>query len=162
MSWTWTDERVETLKRLWAEGKSANQIAEVLGEITRASVIGKIHRLGLSGRAKSPTAARRESASRTHKQAANLPPHTPALMELFDPPKLGTSTGRHCTLMDLTMHTCRWPIGEPNSPEFHFCGDHAPLKKPYCLRHSRVARSQVVSQRHTYEGQGSTQSNLKA
>ena len=47
----WTDERVETLKKLWADGLSASQIAAELGGITRNAVIGKVHRLGLSGRA---------------------------------------------------------------------------------------------------------------
>ena len=51
---TWTDERVETLKKLWTDGLSASQIAAELGGITRNAVIGKVHRLGLSGRAKSP------------------------------------------------------------------------------------------------------------
>jgi GcrA cell cycle regulator len=54
---TWTDERVETLKRLWTDGLSASQIAAELGGITRNAVIGKVHRLGLSGRAKSPSSA---------------------------------------------------------------------------------------------------------
>ena len=47
----WTDERVELLKKLWAEGLSASQIAGRLGSVTRNAVIGKVHRLGLSGRA---------------------------------------------------------------------------------------------------------------
>src|SRR4030081_2846895 len=53
----WTDERVETLKKLWADGLSASQIAAELGGITRNAVIGKVHRLGLSGRAKSPSSS---------------------------------------------------------------------------------------------------------
>ncbi|MEF9604761.1 GcrA cell cycle regulator, partial [Paracoccus sp. PXZ] len=48
---SWTDERVETLKRMWAEGQSASQIAKELGGVTRNAVIGKVHRLGLSNRA---------------------------------------------------------------------------------------------------------------
>src|SRR5437016_4477929 len=63
---SWNDERVETLKRLWAEGLSASQIATELGGITRNAVIGKVHRLGLSGRAKSPTANPRPRKARTH------------------------------------------------------------------------------------------------
>src|SRR5215213_8735913 len=54
---SWTDERVELLKKLWADGLSASQIAGELGGITRNAVIGKVHRLGLSGRAKSPSSA---------------------------------------------------------------------------------------------------------
>src|SRR6188472_4056434 len=47
---SWTDERVETLKSMWSEGKSASQIAKELGGVTRNAVIGKVHRLGLSNR----------------------------------------------------------------------------------------------------------------
>ena len=64
---SWTDERVETLKKLWSEGLSASQIAGELGGVTRNAVIGKVHRLGLSGRAKSPSsAAPRPRKPRTH------------------------------------------------------------------------------------------------
>ena len=52
---SWTDERVEQLKQHWTEGKSASQIASLLGNgVTRNAVIGKVHRLGLAGRVKSP------------------------------------------------------------------------------------------------------------
>src|SRR6478672_13863661 len=54
---SWTDERVELLKKLWNQGLSASQIAGELGSVTRNAVIGKVHRLGLSGRAKSPAGA---------------------------------------------------------------------------------------------------------
>ena len=64
---SWTDERVELLKKLWADGLSASQIAGELGGITRNAVIGKVHRLGLSGRAKSPSSsAPRARKPRTH------------------------------------------------------------------------------------------------
>src|SRR5688572_2152409 len=64
---TWTDERVELLKKLWADGLSASQIAGELGGITRNAVIGKVHRLGLSGRAKSASSsAPRVRKPRTH------------------------------------------------------------------------------------------------
>lgn len=46
----WTDERVAFLRKRWAEGDSASQIAKKLGGVTRNAVIGKIHRLGLAGR----------------------------------------------------------------------------------------------------------------
>src|SRR3954468_19606772 len=54
---TWTDDRVEQLKKLWEAGLSASQIAAELGNVTRNAVIGKVHRLGLSGRAQSPSSA---------------------------------------------------------------------------------------------------------
>src|SRR5438094_10225878 len=73
---TWTDERVETLKKLWTEGLSASQIAAELGGITRNAVIGKVHRLGLSGRAKSPASTTpRPRKSRAHAQMLRVPRH---------------------------------------------------------------------------------------
>src|ERR1044072_1581830 len=65
---TWTDDRVDLLKRLWADGLSASQIAGELGGITRNAVIGKVHRLGLSGRAKSPSS----SAPRVRKPRSHM------------------------------------------------------------------------------------------
>ena len=67
----WTDERVELLKKLWAEGLSASQIAGRLGGATRNAVIGKVHRLGLSGRATSSRSSsprpRRTHVPRQHR-----------------------------------------------------------------------------------------------
>ena len=66
---TWTEERVENLKKLWGEGLSASQIAAELGGITRNAVIAKVHRLWLSGRAKSPTSSvprPRKARAHTH------------------------------------------------------------------------------------------------
>ncbi|TKD21771.1 GcrA cell cycle regulator, partial [Rhodobacter capsulatus] len=54
---SWTDERVELLKKMWTEGQSASQIAKELGGVTRNAVIGKVHRLGLSNRVEGAPAA---------------------------------------------------------------------------------------------------------
>src|SRR5207247_7634706 len=71
---TWTDERVEALKKLWTDGLSASQIAAELGGITRNAVIGKVHRLGLSGRAKSPSStAPRPRKPRAHSHIMRVP-----------------------------------------------------------------------------------------
>ena len=58
---SWTDERVEILKKMWGEGQSASQIAKELGGVTRNAVIGKVHRLGLSNRATSNSSAKSEA-----------------------------------------------------------------------------------------------------
>src|SRR5438105_5625098 len=72
---TWSDDRVETLKKLWADGLSASQIANELGNVTRNAVIGKVHRLGLSGRAKSPSsAAPRPRKPRAHSHMLRVRP----------------------------------------------------------------------------------------
>src|SRR6266436_7579726 len=71
---SWNDERVETLKRLWAEGLSASHIATELGGITRNAVIGKVHRLGISGRAKSPSSAGpRKARTQSHMLRVSRP-----------------------------------------------------------------------------------------
>ena len=55
----WSEERVALLRKLWAEGLSASQIAKQLGGVTRNAVIGKVHRLGLAGRATPSRPAKR-------------------------------------------------------------------------------------------------------
>jgi GcrA cell cycle regulator len=73
---SWTDERVETLKKMWGEGQSASQIAKELGGVTRNAVIGKVHRLGLSNRAGSATAAPAKAAAK-EKPAVKAAPAAP-------------------------------------------------------------------------------------
>ena len=149
---TWTDERVETLKRLWAEGLSASQIAAELGGITRNAVIGKVHRLGLSGRAKSPTSAAprpRKARPHPHMLRVSRPQvrGNTALAQAFEfdvepEPELVDNViplGQRRTLLELNEDTCRWPIGDPGNADFYFCGGHAITGLPYCTYHSRVA-----------------------
>ena len=147
---TWTDERVELLKKLWADGLSASQIAGELGGITRNAVIGKVHRLGLSGRAKSPSSsAPRARKPRSHMLRVSRPSMrgNTALalayeMEQEPEPELIENIipiGQRRTLLELNEDTCRWPIGDPASPEFFFCGGKPLTGLPYCGYHSRVA-----------------------
>src|SRR5262245_40202895 len=116
----WTDERVERLKKLWSDGLSASQIAAELGGITRNAVIGKVHRLGLSGRAKSPSlAAPRPRKTRTHTHMLRVPRPVlrgiTALAQAFEydveaEPELAdnvVSMGRRRTILELDENTCR-------------------------------------------------------
>jgi len=109
----WTEERVAMLKRLWEDGRSASQIAEAMGDVSRNAVIGKAHRLGLKGR---PSPIRRERAA----QSKQRPPAV----------KRTTRVGER---------QCHWPIGHPREPGFHFCGAPAEPEKPYCAEHCAVA-----------------------
>jgi GcrA cell cycle regulator len=151
---TWTDERVESLKKLWGEGLSASQIAAELGGITRNAVIGKVHRLGLSGRAKSPaTSAPRPRKARAHTHTHMMRVSRPAvrgntaLAHAYDfeqepEPELVDNViplGQRRTILELTEDTCRWPIGDPGSTEFFFCGGATGTGAPYCTFHARVA-----------------------
>ena len=77
---SWTDERVETLKKMWAEGQSASQIAKELGGVTRNAVIGKVHRLGLSNRVggtPEPAKAKADPAPKAEAKPAAKPAPRP-------------------------------------------------------------------------------------
>jgi GcrA cell cycle regulator len=208
---SWTDERVETLKKMWGEGQSASQIAKELGSVTRNAVIGKVHRLGLSNRAgagpvgtptPSPvkTATGREraavveveddedldvtdqvddqalapaadevedtqdddedevldeipmSAARRAIIPAGQPlPPQPSLNEI-SPEALAKvneveKTARKLTLMELTEKTCKWPVGDPATDNFWFCGLPVQQGKPYCEAHVGVAFQPMSARR---------------
>lgn len=145
---SWTDERVELLKKLWSDGLSASQIAGELGGITRNAVIGKVHRLGLSGRAKSPSSSSprpRKARSGGHMLRVQRPQMRGNTALAYDyepepePEMLEIPVEQRKTLLQLNENTCRWPIGDPSSTEFFFCGGDSVNEQPYCSFHSRVA-----------------------
>lgn len=209
---SWTDERVETLKRMWAEGQSASQIAKELGGVTRNAVIGKVHRLGLSNRGgaegedeAAPVAAAPEPAPRPAPEPAPEPaprvaeaprpqpapqpapapspaaaqpapqpqpipamnapvplrkPVVPAGQPLPPQPSLNEISpealasvrevekrARRIPLMELTERTCKWPIGDPATEDFWFCGLPSVPGKPYCEAHVGVAFQPMSARR---------------
>ncbi|WP_406735997.1 GcrA family cell cycle regulator [Thioclava sp. GXIMD4215] len=211
---SWTDERVEILKKMWSEGQSASQIAKELGGVTRNAVIGKVHRLGLSNRtattaeaaapasapkpaaeakpvvepkpapaapraepkaapasaavrpapAPKPAAAKPEPVETTEvAEAAPAPmrrqiipagqplPPQPSANEIS--PEALARVGeiekhaKKLTLMELTERTCKWPIGDPATDDFWFCGLPTQSGKPYCEAHVGVAFQPMSSRR---------------
>jgi len=132
---SWTEERVEQLKTLWTEGLSASQIARVLGGVTRNAVIGKVHRLGLAGRASSMRAERPRIAL-SPKPALRAAPQEPVVLE-EDPVPL--DDGNFATVLTINDRMCRWPIGDPSEEQFHFCGRKPKAGSPYCEAHARKA-----------------------
>ena len=215
---SWTDERVETLKKMWAEGQSASQIAKELGGVTRNAVIGKVHRLGLSNRvgpgtpaedegtaasatttaapspaapakpapapravapepaprpapaapapqpvAAEPTAPPMDSSTITFSPTAPIPlrkaiipagqplPPQPSANEI-SPEALASvreveKRAKKLTLMELTERTCKWPIGDPATEDFWFCGLPSVAGKPYCEAHVGVAFQPMSARR---------------
>jgi GcrA cell cycle regulator len=209
MSLSWTDERIDRLKELWSQGKTASHIADELGGVSRNAVIGKAHRLGLQSRpspvkpnepapkakakardkAEAPAAppaakpvaeappapweeddeaedsapaaaAPAEEASAEpaapaapqpvvrsigpggfvrqgpSDQQAPIPPAPPRRLVPAKPsPEVADKTG----LLDLNERICKWPIGHPGEPDFHFCGRNANPGFPYCVEHCGVA-----------------------
>lgn len=138
----WTDDRVEVLKRLWQEGLSASQIAKQLGGgVTRNAVIGKVHRLGLSGRAAPSQPARVVAKAPRPRPAAAAPAPRPqpiAAAPAFNPPRVLSEGPGTATVLTLGMHMCKWPIGDPSDATFSFCGRRA-SEGPYCGEHAQVA-----------------------
>jgi len=149
---TWTDERVETLKKLWTEGLSASQIAAELGGITRNAVIGKVHPGSGCRAAPSrhpPPLRARKARPHSHMLRVSRPSirGNTALAQAYElevelEPELIDNVipiGQRRTLLELNEETCRWPIGDPGHPDFFFCGGQAITGLPYCAYHSRVA-----------------------
>jgi GcrA cell cycle regulator len=159
---SWTDERVDLLRKLWNDGLSASQVAaELGGGITRNAVIGKIHRLGLAERAKAPAAPRprapkpprSQSTARSHGHSVgNLALAFAPRAHVAPAPRLDEDVvipmSERVTLMELRESMCRWPMGDPTTPEFRFCGGKAPAGAgPYCAYHARVAYQPIQDRR---------------
>jgi GcrA cell cycle regulator len=193
---SWTEERIERLKKMWHDGATASQIADELGGVSRNAVIGKAHRLGLEQRP-SPVKAGEEKEARKPAPVAVAAP-TPAKAGAMPKPEApkpapATAAGSHAppppprsapemqyrsigpggfirqgpgdqqppippapprrlvpakpspemadktSLLDLNDRICKWPIGHPGEPDFHFCGQQANPGFPYCVQHCGVA-----------------------
>ena len=137
----WSDDRVTTLSKLWVDGLSASQIAKQLGGVTRNAVIGKIHRLGLSGRGQPSKPARLERtgtprfARRTRVPKAQHAPNRPPPPSR--PEAVPEGPGLVSSMTALGAHVCKWPIGDPKSEAFSFCGRLA--TGSYCPTHKTQA-----------------------
>ena len=138
----WNDERVATLRKLWAEGLSASQIAKQLGGVTRNAVIGKVHRLGLAGRATPSRPAKRPvRAARPRVISPTAPRLRPAssmpavMIPELEPLKF--DDGKAATVLTLNESMCKYPIGDPTDAGFAFCGRSAACG-PYCQDHARL------------------------
>jgi GcrA cell cycle regulator len=190
---SWTEERIERLKKMWHDGATASQIADELGGVSRNAVIGKAHRLGLEQRpspvrpgeekearkaaptaaapkpaapkaeaphpaASEPTAAapaqshppRRSSPEMQYRSIGpggfirqgpgdQQPPIPPAPPRRLVPAKPSPEVADKTSLLELNDRICKWPMGHPGEPDFHFCGNPANPGFPYCVQHCGVA-----------------------
>ena len=117
----WTDERLEELKKLWAQGLSISQIGEALG-VSRNAIAGKAHRMGLPKR-----------PSPISKPKAEKPKVEPVVEEQDLPLRL------ELRQLVWSRSKCCWPTGDPKKNGFVFCGDTVVPGKPYCLPHCKEA-----------------------
>jgi GcrA cell cycle regulator len=191
---SWTEERIERLKKMWKDGATASQIADELGGVSRNAVIGKAHRLGLEQRpspvkageekevrkaapapapkaatpkaeapkaaapAAAPSAAPAAIASTPARSAPEMQyrsigpggfirqgpgeqqaPIPPAPPRRLVPAKPSPEVADKTSLLELNDRICKWPIGHPGEPDFHFCGEQANPGFPYCVQHCGVA-----------------------
>lgn len=162
----WTDERVELLRKLWSDGLSASQIAAQLGGVSRNAVIGKVHRLKLSGRGRTTSAAPRVKKAAAPSQGRVVKTQVTrviaatsganALKVQFDAQPIArhrpvenvvVPIQRKLMLIQLTERTCKWPNGDPLSEDFNFCGAESGDNGPYCTYHSRVAYQPAAERR---------------
>jgi len=167
---SWTDERVELLRQHWTEGKSASQIASLLGHgLTRNAIIGKVHRLGLSGRAQSASPAPSRPRPAPSQQPAHRPPRAASrvvhgatalaiapLAEAEAEPKVYEGVvlpmSLRVTIVELREAMCRWPLGDPTSPDFRYCGSPA-AAGPYCAHHGKLAYQPAQDRRRERDRQ---------
>lgn len=139
---SWTEERTEALMKLWSAGLSASQISKALGGVSRNAVIGKVHRLGLAGRATpSKPEHRTYVAPRPRKRAS--PQRPPAIVRHPPEPAAAPIDSADApaglaTVLTLGAHMCKWPIGDPAREGFTFCGKRK-SEGSYCVEHARIA-----------------------
>ncbi len=143
----WPEERTSLLRRLWAEGYSASRIArEINCGVTRCAVLGKVHRLRFPGRAtaqcaRPPVSIRRGPARKRLLIVSDFAPQIIEEAESvdvdIDDDDIPASQRRQ--LLELTEEHCRWPVGDPSSGDFFFCGGVASTGTPYCRAHCCVA-----------------------
>ena len=148
----WTEQMVEELRKMWKEGLTTGEIGKRLN-VSKNSIVGKVHRLGLSGRP-SPIKKKEEDQVKTvapEKPAkpeadpvpapARKKPETELKASPATAPK-AYSASHNCgsvRLTELDNHTCRWPVGDPKDENFHFCGKKVRLGQTYCEEHSAQA-----------------------
>lgn len=158
----WTEQRIEMLRRLWSQGQTASQIAAALGGVTRNAVIGKAHRLGLTGRpspikrdAGGAVVAKRRSNPR-RAMASQPKPMMPLQRGLSPQPQSGGGMQSQAqgpaspapreparnyqpARAHAGVKSCSWPVGDPKQPGFHFCGEPSQPGRPYCAHHCHQA-----------------------
>ncbi|HZZ90782.1 MAG TPA: GcrA family cell cycle regulator [Caulobacteraceae bacterium] len=138
----WNEERIEALTKMWREGLSASQVARQLGGVSRSAVIGKVHRLGIAGREAParpmggrPATRIRATAGGVRRVGEARAPREPVISVS----RAAFEVAATATIHSLTVHACRWPIGEPDEAGFGFCGRLRSGHPSYCAGHAPMA-----------------------
>ena len=138
---SWTDEKVEKLKELWGK-KTASEIAQIIGNVSRNAIIGKAHRLNLSLKFRSKknlTGSFTKSKNPVEKQNLRKDRKSKFKSLIIDK---NFEPENPKTLEELDESTCKWPIGHPNEKNFYFCGRTSLKDFSYCKLHLLYAFQQ--------------------
>ena len=145
----WNEETIARIRALWAEGHSTAEIGRKMG-ISKNAVVGKAHRLNLPAR---PSPIRRGSGEKRASRPSVrrvTGPTLPALQSVPRPAVKAPVVLRPVPVQPRPagrVSSCCWPLGEPGTPEFRFCGDPTVPAKPYCEEHAALAYVKVRDRR---------------
>jgi GcrA cell cycle regulator len=152
----WTEDRVNLLTKLWGDGLSASQIAKQLTGVTRNAVIGKVHRLGLAGRA-APSRPVKTTLSAAPKPRPVVAPvvrlvtpverPAPVVAPVVSAPVAKQRSTTGVSVLALREGMCKWPMGDPGDQDFAFCGCSIKLGTPYCTDHAAIAYQPAAPRR---------------
>ncbi len=133
---SWTEEKVKKLRELWGSGKTASQIAEIIGGLSRNAIIGKAHRLNLSAKIKTRSSSINQNNIKSNDQG-NGPQkkvRRSKFKSIVIEKDFPAEDPKQLLELEHGMH-CKFPIGHPNETNFYFCG-RKPLKDfSYCKLH---------------------------
>ncbi len=144
----WNEQTEHTLTTMWMDGFSATMIAQKLGDVSRSAVIGKVHRMGIK---RSPTCKKKRFSKKKNKKkvvkaAKGMKIKKTRVARVLRPkfvahplPARRLDGDRPVTLIHLTKNMCRWPYGDPQKTDFHYCGHTSQNGKPYCKAHQHIA-----------------------